>query len=76
MASLIDADAYLKKVCTYKETGCGNCKFQTVCPADMPTVEAITVEWLRTWFLNNVINHGELFDLLITDWEKENGKAN
>ncbi len=37
--------------------------------------DAIPKEWLRTWFLNNVINHGELFDLLISDWEKENGKA-
>ena len=35
---LIDADAYLKKVCTYKETGCGSCRFQTVCPADEPTI--------------------------------------
>lgn len=32
--------------------------------------DAIPVEWLRTWLLKNVINHGELFDLLITDWEK------
>lgn len=35
---LIDADAYLKKVCTYKETGCGSCRFQTVCPVDELTV--------------------------------------
>ena len=35
---LIDADAYLKKVCTYKETGCGSCRFQTVCPVDEPTI--------------------------------------
>ena len=35
---LIDADVYLKKVCTYKETGCGSCRFQTVCPADEPTI--------------------------------------
>ena len=35
---LIDANAYLKKVCTYKETGCGSCRFQTVCPVDEPTI--------------------------------------
>lgn len=35
---LIDADAYLKKVCTYKETGCGSCRFQIVCPTDEPTI--------------------------------------
>lgn len=38
---LIDADAYLEKVCTYKETGCGNCKFNIVCPQDQPTVDMI-----------------------------------
>lgn len=35
----IDADVYLKKVCTYGETGCGSCKLQTMCPADEPTIE-------------------------------------
>jgi len=35
---LIDADVYIKKVCTYRETGCGSCKFQTVCPQDEPTI--------------------------------------
>jgi hypothetical protein len=35
---LIDADAYLKKICTYKETGCGSCRFQTVCPVDEPAI--------------------------------------
>ena len=38
----------------------------------LPIVEAIPIEWLRTWILKNVVNHGEMFDLLITDWEKEN----
>ena len=38
---LIDADKYLEKVCTYKETGCGSCKLQTMCPKDAPTVKAI-----------------------------------
>ena len=41
---LTDADKYLEKVCTYKETGCGSCKLQTMCPKDAPTVEAIPVE--------------------------------
>lgn len=43
---LIDANKYLEKACTYKETGCGSCKFQIVCPVDEPTVEAIPVEWI------------------------------
>ena len=38
----------------------------------LPIVEEIPIEWLRTWILKNVVNHGEMFDLLITDWEKEN----
>ena len=37
---LIDADAYMEKVCTYKETGCGCCVHQGYCPVDEPTVEA------------------------------------
>lgn len=40
---LIEADAYLKKVCTYNETGCGSCRFQTKCPADEPTIDAVPV---------------------------------
>ena len=40
---LIDADTYLKKVCTYNETGCGSCKLQTMCPKDEPTIEAVPV---------------------------------
>lgn len=36
---LIDADAYLKKICTYTETGCGSCKMQTVCPLDEPIIK-------------------------------------
>lgn len=43
---LIDADAYLKKVCTYKETGCGSCRLQTVCPVDEPTIDAIPVKYI------------------------------
>ena len=40
---LIDADAYLKNVCTYNETGCGSCRFQTACPADEPAIDAVPV---------------------------------
>ncbi len=43
MTRLIDADAYLKKVCTYNETGCGSCKLQNICPIDEPTVDAVSV---------------------------------
>lgn len=43
MARPIDADAYLKKVCTYNETGCGGCKLQTMCPVDEPIVDAVPV---------------------------------
>lgn len=43
---LIDADKYLEKVCTYKETGCGSCKLQTACPKDAPTVKEIPTKWL------------------------------
>ncbi len=44
---VIDVDAYLKKVCTYNETGCGSCKLQTKCPADEPTVDAVPVEFIK-----------------------------
>jgi hypothetical protein len=39
---LIDANEYLQKVCTYKETGCGSCKFQECCPKDQPTAYDVT----------------------------------
>ena len=35
---LIDADEYLRKICTYKDTGCGSCNFQCECIADAPTI--------------------------------------
>ena len=44
MTRLIDADAYLKKVCTYNKTGCGSCIFQTKCPADEPTIDAVPLD--------------------------------
>lgn len=40
---LIDVDKYLGGVCTYKKTGCGSCKLQTMCPKDAPTVDAVEV---------------------------------
>ena len=40
---LIDANAYLKKVCTYNKTGCGSCRLQDKCPIDEPTVDAVPV---------------------------------
>lgn len=49
----IDADAYLKKVCTYNETGCGSCRLQTKCPVDEPTVDAVPVrhgKWIDETF--------------------------
>ena len=45
---LIDADAYLKNVCTYNETGCGSCRFQTACPADEPTIDAVPVVMIES----------------------------
>lgn len=48
---LIDADAYLGKVCTYNETGCGSCKLQTKCPVDETTVDAVPVKHGQ-WLLN------------------------
>ena len=45
---LIDADAYLKKVCVYNETGCGSCKLQIKCPVDEPIVDAQPVRH-GTW---------------------------
>ncbi len=47
MARPIDADAYLKKVCAYNETGCGSCIFQTKCPADEPNIDAIPVSFIQ-----------------------------
>ena len=83
---LIDADKYLEKVCTYKETGCGSCKLQTMCPKDAPTVEAIPVEWLKAYFKKClsfddrvfIDNEDSNYDIVIDkykifeEWEKEN----
>ena len=70
---LIDADKYLEKVCTYKETGCGSCKLQTMCLKDATTVEAIPIEWLRMWFSKNGYLSGiALVDKIETDWKEEN----
>lgn len=35
---LIDADAFKKNVCTYQQTGCGDCKHSLCCPEDVPTI--------------------------------------
>jgi hypothetical protein len=35
---LIDADDYKKNVCTYQQTGCGDCKHSLCCPEDAPTI--------------------------------------
>lgn len=35
---LIDADAFKKNVCTYQQTGCGDCKHSLCCPEDAPTI--------------------------------------
>ena len=54
---LIDADAYLKKVCTYNETGCGSCKLQTKCPVDEPTVDVVSIRHGR-WVWNDYSSIG------------------
>lgn len=51
MTRYIDADAYLKKVCAYKQTGCGSCPLQTTCPADEPTIDAEPVRHGK-WVFN------------------------
>ena len=56
MSDLISRSALIEEVCTYKETGCGSCKFQTCCPDiiniinGLPTVEAkpvVSGEWIK-----------------------------
>lgn len=77
---LIDADKYLEKVCTYKETGCGSCKLQTICPKDAPTVKAIPIEWIRNYHMFHLmpkpVEWFEAIEIMLEDWEKENGKSN
>lgn len=72
--SLIDADKYLEKVCTYKETGCGSCKLQTMCPKDAPTVKAIPIEFIEAFKkkFRAVASVKAVIDWLLEDWEKEN----
>ena len=74
---LIDADKYLEKVCTYKETGCGSCKLQTMCPKDAPTVKAIPIEWFKKeidWHLETVTYGAEVYQWVLNKWyeDKEN----
>ena len=74
---LINADKYLEKVCTYKETGCGSCKLQTMCPKDAPTVKAIPIEWIDGYIkrrANDVNIYAEILFIsdMVKEWEKEN----
>ena len=67
MTRYIDADAYLQKICTYNETGCGSCRFQTKCPADEPTIEAEPVrhgKWKVTSCYIKCSECGECFMLI------------
>jgi len=80
---LIDVDKYLEKVCTYKETGCGSCKLQTMCPKDAPTVEAIPSEWIKNYARHKASKGFTEIDCywqsweedvlkMVADWEEEN----
>ena len=76
---LIDADKYLEKVCTYKETGCGSCKLQTTCPKDSATVKDFPpIEWIKKWQNDNkrLIEERMAMSvrLMLEAWEKENGR--
>ena len=68
--TLIDVNRYLKKVCTYKETGCGSCKLQTMCPKYAPEVDAIPVEWIKKWLNKRPLYEDSVCELL-EDWRKE-----
>lgn len=35
---LIDADAFTQSICTYQQTGCGDCKHSLCCPENAPTI--------------------------------------
>ena len=71
---LIDADKYLEKVCTYKETGCGSCKLQTMCLKDAPTVQAIPIEYIEKFKkeFRAVASVKAVIEWLLEDWRKEN----
>ena len=80
---LIDADRYLEKMCTYKETGCGSCKLQTMCPKDAPTEKAIPIDWIKSkkieyehdrydYVRGCFDGFNDCIDYLIDEWEKEN----
>ncbi len=64
---LIDANAYLKKVCTYNKTGCGSCRLQDKCPVNEPTVDAVPVrhgKWMVTPVYIKCSECGESFMLI------------
>lgn len=73
---LINADKFLERVCTYKDTGCGSCKLQTMCPKDAQTVKAIPIEWIEKWFSQFYGEQGLEWNrckrFMLEDWEKEN----
>ena len=47
--------------------------FAWVMLGNTPTVDAIPIEWLRTWFTKNGYLSGiALVDKIESDWEKEN----
>lgn len=77
---LIDANAYIPKVCTYRTTGCGSCDFQSVCPYDEPDIEAIPIDWINDWAKRTLYDkngryNGEGYDSvwdMLDAWEKEN----
>ena len=74
MSRLIDADKYLEKVCTYKETGCGSCKLQTMCPKEAPTVNAIPIKWFESKQTSGKLSFADCAAVedLLNEWEKEN----
>ena len=65
---LIDADAYLKKVCTYNETGCGSCDVQTICPVDEPMVDAVPIEFIRSEIKNSKGFYNSSLRRLLDAW--------
>ncbi len=68
---LIDADAYLKKVCTYNETGCDSCVLQVKCPVDESTADAVPIVRCKNCkHRPKRIGEGKQgFDLEFPDWE-------
>ncbi len=71
MGKLIDADAMYKRYCVDKE-GLDGIYDATDLPdmlASMPTIDAISVEWLRKWPKD--LREGAYVRDILTDWQKE-----